>query len=337
MKLSFDKIKELIIGAARIEEENGCLKPYRFTKEQQQLYKEKREKHYTKTLSSSGIKLLFKTDSEKMFLKINTQQATSRKYFSVDVFVDGVYADSLDNFSHIDMPQDYTTVEVPLGSHSKEFNLGGGEKTVCVHLPWSVGVEIEELSIDDTAFVEGMKLPKKLLVFGDSISQGYDAQRPSNRYVAKLAQLLDAEEMNKAIGGEVFFPELSELKDDIEPDYIIVAYGTNDWVLTDSDTFKVNCKSFYTNIRNNYPNAKMFAITPIWRDGYTRERPFGEFLSIDKYIRECVNDLDGVTVISGFEFVPHSSEFFADLILHPNDKGFDCYFENLSAQIKGAL
>ena len=67
MKLSFEKIKELIIGAARIEEENGCLKPYRFTKEQQQLYKEKREKHYTKTLSSSGIKLLFKTDSEKMF------------------------------------------------------------------------------------------------------------------------------------------------------------------------------------------------------------------------------------------------------------------------------
>ncbi len=337
MKLSSDKIKELIIGAARIEEENGCVKPYRFTKEQQQLYKVKREKHYKKTLSSSGIKLLFKTDSEKMFLKINTHQASSRKYFSVDVFVDGVYADSLDNFSHIDMPRDYTTVEVPLGSHSKAFNLGGGEKTVCVHLPWSVGVEIEELSVDDTAFVESVKLPKKLLVFGDSISQGYDAQRPSNRYVAKLARLLDAEEMNKAIGGEVFSPELSELKDDIEPDYIIVAYGTNDWVLTDSDTFKVNCKAFYTNIRNNYPDAKMFAITPIWRDGYTSETPFGEFLSVDKYIRECVKDLDGVTVISGFEFVPHSSEFFADLILHPNDKGFNCYFENLSAQIKRAL
>ena len=72
-------------------------------------------------------------------------------------------------------------------------------------------------------------MKKRILCFGDSISQGYDALYPSNQYTPQLAKLLDAEEYNKAIGGEIFRPELALARDDFEPEYITVAYGTNDW------------------------------------------------------------------------------------------------------------
>ena len=97
-------------------------------------------------------------------------------------------------------------MQLPLGEFSRNFALGGGRKSVCIYLPWSVIVEIEELSIDDTAYITPIKPSKKLIAFGDSITHGYDALRPSNRYVAKLAEALDAEEINKGIGGEIFFP-----------------------------------------------------------------------------------------------------------------------------------
>ena len=41
-----------------------------------------------------------------------------------------------------------------------------------------------------------------------------------------------------------------------------------------------------------------------------------------------------ITVINGFDFVEQDESFFADLRLHPNDKGFESYFKALSKKIK---
>ena len=337
MKLSFEKIKEITTGAVDFLTEDGCLCLKRFTKKQEELYKVTNTEFYEKTFSTSGIKLLFKTDSKSLFMKIKTSKSSSRKYFSLDVLVDGKLIDSLDNFSDMELPQDYTKLEYPLGEFSKNFQLGEGEKTVCVHLPWSVKTLIEEVSLDDNAFVNAIKKKNKLLVYGDSITHGYDALRPSNRYITKIADLLDAEEYNKAIGGEMFFPKLSELKDSFEPDYITVSYGSNDWKNIDEETFKLNCKAFFENISNNYPNSKIFAITPIWRKDMNEQRKFGDFRKVEQDIRSVTENIKNITVISGFDFVPKDEKYFADLRLHPNDSGFGFYFDNLSKEIKANL
>lgn len=334
MKLNFNQIKEIITGAARVVEENGIVELYRFTKEQEELYKATNSDFYNKSFSTAGIKLLFRTDSKTLFLKLTTAQGSSRKYFSVDVLVDGEVVGYLDNFSDISLPQNYTQTELPLGDFSKEFQLGDGTKTVCVHMPWSTKTLIKEIVIDDSAFIEVVKPKNKLFAYGDSITHGYDALRPSNRYIAKLADALGAEEFNKAIGGERFFPELAKLKDSFQPDYITVAYGTNDWNGIDENTFKENCKAFYENISRNYPESKIFAITPIWRKDMNEERMFGDFEKVEMHIRHAVKELENITVVSGFEFVPKEEKFYADLRLHPNDKGFGYYFKNLYDEIK---
>ncbi len=337
MKLSFDQIKEITTGAVQVQEENAMLLLKRFTQAQEELYKATNQDFYNKTFSTAGIKFLFKTDSKTLFLKLKTMISSSRKYFSVDVFVDGKLIGYMNNFSDIELPQNYTQMEFPLGDFSKKFQLGEGEKTVCVHLPWSVKTLVEEISIDDNSFIEGLKPKKKLIAFGDSITHGYDALHPSNRYIAKLADMLGAEEFNKAIGGERFFPELAELTDSFVPDYITVAYGTNDWNCIDEETFKYKCRAFYTKISQNYPDSKIFAITPIWRKEMSEYREFGDFRKVEQDIRSAVMDIENITVISGFDFVPKDEKYFADLRLHPNDNGFECYVENLYREIEAEI
>ena len=181
MKLSFNKVKDITTGAVNFLEENEVLLLKRFTQEQEDLYKATDQDFYDKTFYTAGIKFLFKTDSKNLFLKIRTMNRSTRKYFSVDVFADGNLIGYMDNFSDIELPQDYTQTDLPLGEFSKKFQLGEGEKTVCVHLPWSAKTLIEEVSIDDNAFIEAVKPKKKLIAYGDSITHGYDALRPSNR------------------------------------------------------------------------------------------------------------------------------------------------------------
>lgn len=337
MKLDLAQIKQITKGAVRVEEKSGVVNFYRFTKEQEELYKDRSDDFYKKSFASAGVKLLFKTDSQNLFVKVSVEKGSSRSYFSLDVFMNGEAIGYLDNYTDVLLPEDYTKELFPLGTFSKAFELGAGEKTVCIYFPWSMKTELLEISVDDGAYIKPVKTEKKMLVFGDSISQGYDALRPSKRYAARLAETLGAEEINKAIGAEVFFPELAETKEDCSPEYITVAYGTNDWSKCTRKEFVENCRGFYTALSKNYPDAQIFAITPIWRKNYQEEKVFGLFEDVEKEIRDAVKEFDNVTVISGFDFVPKDEKYYGDLRLHPNDTGFDFYFKNLSAMVMEQL
>jgi len=338
MKLNLDQIKSITTGAVCVEKEDDKIRFHRFTDQQEILYgrggAEQNKTFNLRCVASAGIRFWFKTNSQTLKLKFEIREGSSRRYYSFDVFVNGKAVGYMDNFSSIPLPRNYTKVELPHGKAEKEFALGEGDKEVCVYFPWSVCPLLEELSLEEGAYVIPVKPSKKLLVFGDSITQGYDARRPSVRYASQLADKLQAEEFNKGIGGEVFIPALAEIKEDFAPDYITVAYGTNDWSKKTEEDFKVRCKAFFTALSQNYPDAKIFAITPIWRSDYKEKRAFGPFENVERLIREAVSPYQNITVISGFDLVPKSEDYFADLRLHPNDNGFVHYADNLYNKIR---
>ena len=334
MNLSVDKIREITTGAARIEESNGEICFFRYTEEQDALYKVRSyQELWKRSLCSAGIKLCFDTDSESLFLKIKVEMKTSRTYFSADVLKDGAILGYVDNIGDANT-DNYIALKLADGEFAKDFQLGKGIKRICIRLPWNMMTSIKEMRVDDGSFVSGVKNEKILLAFGDSITQGYDALRSSDRYISKLADALGADEYNKAIGGDVFFPDLVALRDDFEPDFITVACGTNDWNSLSEDVFKENCRAFYKNLSENYPKAKIFALTPIWRADFKDEKAFGDFEKVALDIREATEDLENVTVIEGFDFVPHDTRLFSDKYLHPNSKGFEYYFDNLYTEIR---
>lgn len=325
MKLSFQQIKSATLGAMKVHQEDGLVCFERFTDEQRALYKATAEGFYLKALAAAGIKLCFRTDSSRLRMTVHISDPTSRDYFSANVYADGALIGQLDNFE-----------ERQLGVFSKEFSLPQGEKTVTVYLPWSMRARLEALELDDGASFAPVKPGKKLLMYGDSITQGYDAVDQSKRYGAVLADFLDAEEHNLGIGGEKFFPLLAQTEIPFKPDFVTVAYGTNDWSSRTEEEFTPSCRAFLQTVLRNNPQAEIFVITPIWRKDYQEEKNGWLFHNVEQTIRSVCREYPRVKVLRGFDFVPKNEAYYYDQRLHPNDEGFAHYAENLCRAIADA-
>ena len=228
MLLDLAKIKEITSGAVEIEETKNGVEFFRFNKEQTEFYKEHDERLYPKTFANAGVKLCFDTDGTALNIDYSVTPASSRRFYAIDLFVNGDYVGSADNFTDVNFPEDYVHFNFDLSDKEKTFVLGGGKKRIELYFPFSMAVTLKSLSLKNATFVTGVKSDKKLLVFGDSITQGYDSFHPYNRYTCALSSALNMQEVNKAIGAEIFVPELAAISDAFSPDYISVAYGTND-------------------------------------------------------------------------------------------------------------
>ena len=338
MQLTFDQIRAITVGAVDFEETEDFLQPYRFTKAQRE-FTRYADRYYHRGMAAAGICFCFKTDSQTLSLEMECLNTQVRDYFSFEVFADGKLVGYLDNFPEEGLPPQFyheTQLPQPEGIFTKTFDLGTGEKSVRVNFPWSKLVKIRSVILDDGASLIPVKKSKKLLAFGDSITHGMDAYRPSQRYIAQLADFLQADEYNKAIAGETYCPGLVACRDDFTPDYITVAYGTNDWSLKSRETLVENSRLFYENLQKNYPGVSVFVITPIWRADREESRSFGSFDDVEATIRESAADFPQIRVIRGYDLVPHDEKYFVEAKLHPTTEGFAYYGKNLCAVI-GAL
>ena len=334
MQLSFAQLESIATGAVSVIEEPMGVRFYRFTREQFTLYENRNEKFFQKSKTPSGIKLCFRTDSTSLYLRFLVEGHIGASFMAFDVFVDGEMIGSLNNFEGVQFPRNYLKTEFPIGEFSGSFQLGEGEKTVTVHLPWNGYPYLQELSLDDGATLIPVKPDKKLLALGDSITYGNAAMHPSDRYVARLCEALGAEEWNKGIGGEFFFPELATTRETFQPDYILVAYGTNDWRKHPRDVFFSDVKAFFENLEKTYPNIPKIVVTPIWRKNHDAQTDFSSMDEVREGIRLAAQVCTGVTIVDGLGLVPQDVEYFGDYGCHPNGRGFECFFQNLWAQIK---
>lgn len=343
MKLTYEQIKAVTNGAVRIVEEDSGLRLWRFTEHQEYLYSQLRpvltkvKNYHPTSTTSAGVRMAFRTDSESLYLRIEVRRGSPRTFFSVDLAIDGKAQDYLDNFGDKPYPQGAPKTPYPLGVHEKTFALGKGEKLVELYFPWSVCTFVQELSLDDGATLTPVKRSKKLLVFGDSITQGYDILRPSQHHIPVAANRLDADLVNKGIGGEYIFPPLSDSPDDFQPDYITVAYGTNDLVHVDGSRFDEDCHTFFANLRKHYPNAKIACVTPIWRASFDGAENFDTIENLEKRMAAAVSTVPGVVLVRGYDFIPQDTALLSDFTTHPNDAGFAYYSENFWEGIKNAF
>ena len=221
---------------------------------------------------------------------------------------------------------------VPTDRPGATFDLGEGVKKVQVVFPWSMKIGVEHMALEDCSFVTPVKRDKRYLIYGDSITHGSCSLYPSRSYAALMTQWLNAEAMNKAVGCEIYFPPLAEAATWENPDYITVAYGVNDWVQSTQEEFRENCRNFWKAVCHKYPNAKKFAMTPIFFPS-TPEKCFGAFEEIGKIIREVMVDFPEVTLIDCTDFVSRDPMHYGDGWIHPGHTGFLQYFESLKKAI----
>lgn len=338
MKLTFVQIKSITTGAVSIEQEENGICFYRFNPEQRTLYQPRVRYLTEKMLSTAGIQLSFRTDSSTLFLRTTVSKGSASDHFSFDLFVNGKHTDSLDNSPRSESSEKTDQVSYALGTYEKNFILGPGTKDVCLYFPWSVAAAVEELSLEDGASLIPVIPQKKLLVYGDSVTHGNTTRYACNHYIPRLAQAMDVQVRNKAIAGTTSFPEMVQAESPYDPDYVLVAYGSNDWDRHEETFFAEKYREMMQLIAENYPQAQVFVISPIWRgDQDTRERKMGPLSTIERNILAIAKDFPNVTVIPGIDLVPHDPQYYADALLHPNDAGYELYFHNLWPKINAAL
>ena len=332
MKLSFEQIKSITQGTESIVTTERGVEFHRFSALEEQAFHTDADR-YKKAFATAGVRMEFETDAKGLTIKARVKSASSRNYFAIDVLVDGERIGSLRNSPEDELyGTDYAKNPYDWRGtlFEKSFSLANGVKKISIYLPWSFAVMLEELSLDGATFVTPTPRAKRMLMLGDSITHGYDALCPSRSYASLLSTRLCAEEFNKAIGGECFYPLLADSLTERKYDLITVAYGANDWHLPSMEKANALCEGFFRTLCEKFSQTKIFVISPIWRaDCEGTETALGAFSEIEKMIFSVAGAYKNTSLIPGFDLVPHETALYGDLYLHPNDLGFAKYAENL--------
>ena len=320
MLLNDQQIRSMTKGAARIEVNDGYYRFLRFTAAEEQSYVNhpRKPSFFGLTFQMACVRWAFRTDSNVIEFDFSNYIKTNRSAFVIDVYENGTFHKAVNiNFQYINAGH----LQIPLSE---------GEKLVELYFPYNAYLTVANVELADGASFEPANRKYKMLTYGDSITHGSSASNPSFSYAPRLAAMLNADIINKGICGEHFYPPLICEKNAEEPDWITVAYGTNDWKHCTKEEFDENCTAVLKGLTAFYPNTPIFVISPSWRTDSNIDTPFGA-PATEIYAQICKNAaaFPNATVIRGWDLVPHDKSFFADSRLHPSDLGFGIYSANL--------
>ncbi|MBR2311771.1 MAG: hypothetical protein IKA46_00575 [Clostridia bacterium] len=329
MVLTHQELIPLLHGAVRtVDKGDGFLHLFRFTEKQVAFYKTvnhpKKTLFFEKAHASSNIRIAFTSNSSFFSFDYYTTRAASREYYYYDVFVDG------------SLVHHQGEEGVRIGAGTIRVALPEGEHQVTVYCPPLFSTAVANFTIDDGASIAPIKRSRRMLILGDSITQGYDARFPSQSYANLLADMLNATSVNQGIGGETFNPGMLDFDLGFTPDIVTVAYGSNDFTKCTKEEMTENAREYYRLLREAYPNAKIFSVLPIWRIDCvkTYAMRFEEAIEICRDAALAA----GAVLIEGLKIVPNMREFFADKkVLHPNELGFHFYAKGMYNVIKDYL
>lgn len=305
MELTFSQIKALTVGALTVTETPAGIAFSRTTPSQREAYGAVLPVWAERSDATSGIRVDFHTDARSITVTV----AAPGKY---EVLVD-----------------DLTAVFVRLDKNEQLLvPLDGQGHRITLVLPCHSPGMIKNIELEDAGYVTPHTYAKKVAFYGDSITQGAEAEKDSQSYTWLLTRYFDFESYNFGVGGIRFQPETVE-NVGIDPELVFIALGTNNYGSNRPlELLQENCPAFFDNIKALYPKAKLFCITPIWRADGEIVKNVGTIHDARKLIETEAKKRDMI-IIDGFTLVPHRIEYYQDERLHPNDLGFAQYTMNL--------
>lgn len=324
MELTMQQINKIIHGAVRVERVDDVIAMFRFTREQEAMYRQRSINFHSRSLATAGVFLEMDTDSKSMCLSVDVSVGCGFRYFTHSIFVDGKRIGELTGT----IPSTANSVTV-----EGFFLLGDGKKRVRIQFPWNEVSRIRSLRLDENSTICPVQKAGKLLFFGDSITQGYIANLPENAFVTCVGSALNLDVINKGIGGEKYHPILAKIPDVEGPENIVVAYGANDWNAESSAAFENESLQFCKNLRVCYPTARIIILAPIWDGNRYLERAEWPFRNMASYLSTLTYKIENLYFIDCFDFVPHDLKYYVDGI-HPTDEGHKMYARNLVRELQ---
>ena len=308
MKFSANSLKKLIKGACYFETNRGYLISYKYSKKQLDLMNTEGYDSFWRERGSfsAGIRIELKTDSLYVSFDYYANGGTSLcdRSNSLDVWVGGVLYSVL----HLSEKKGNVKIELP-----------EGKKHVSIYMPCDCQFWVKNFEIDGS-YTSVKDKGQKVLVIGDSITQGYGSMFSSGSYFNELQRMTGYNMLNQGIGGYRCEPDDLMLVDGFEPDKIITFLGTNWYDAPDVYDYEKATVEFYNRLCELYPGKQILSISPIWRGNDDLDAP--RFDWCRKIVeRECKKH-PNICFVDGFTLVPHVLDCFCDKV-HPNEYG--CY------------
>jgi len=201
-----------------------------------------------------------------------------------------------------------------------------------VMFPPSVGFAITDIRLNEGSRSESVELPKKLLAIGDSITEGSQCDSPAATFTAQVSMAYDMELLNQGVGSSSFNSEIVVAGDfkGFTPDLILFAWGINS-LSTDRNYLSTEIPKNITAIQAKFPDAKIIALTPIWRHRISAPEQDQLLLDYIEFLKSIYSNYPEITVIDCYDFVTHDASRYnrSDLLIHPNTLGHTEYGVNL--------
>ena len=286
----------------------GAYAPLRFSQERLTRYEGLADIPYAKC--TTGVRLDFYTSAEQVSFRFTMTDSfgdgrTGYPDDCFDIFEDDVYQESVVVSKHSEIR------ELNYRRKSTE-----SESRITIVFPTLHGVILSDISLGEARPVDTYE--HKILVFGDSITQGLYADKVSDNYIDTICRSLNADYMNLAVGGEVYRQSALDRDVHYEPTHIIIALGTNDFHRNhDTQQVAVDCNAYFQMISMYYPGIPVTVITPFEDQGENY---------VSTYTKAAQDH--GCYVIDGRTLMPMTAENLFDTV-HPNSQGFSVLAQNL--------
>ncbi|MBQ2737898.1 MAG: SGNH/GDSL hydrolase family protein [Clostridia bacterium] len=313
MKLSFEQIKSVTVGAVDIKQDGDEIKFFKCTEKQTKGWYEASEILGYRSLTTSGVRLDFHTSSKRLTFEVGGGER-------FEVLVNGTLRA---RFTAAESEKLFTVDLTETNGRSAD-----GVRVILAFPSHTVGT-LKRVELDDGATLTPHEYSRKMLFIGDSITQGYNTKFDTLSYAWQTTLNYNANSIINGIGG-AFYHIPTYDRPDFEPDTVILAYGTNDAMRYQNNRDEMHRQvcGYLDLIKEGYENSQVIVISPIFRatDGLV---PIGEWFDERRTMIEDEARRRGFDVISGLDLVPPLPDFYADRYLHPNDLGFTCYALNL--------
>lgn len=324
MILTHEQLAAITRGADHTftNEQNGRFVMRRCTDKQTEAYG---REFGPKCELTAGIRFDFWTDSRTIEFDYVIARRASVVYMSIDLYADGVM-----------VAGDYKNTHQSFDKYTFAYEFATkARRRITIYLPYMLDIQLTEFRLDDGAEVTPYTdYAGTMLCYGDSITHGYLAHYASCTYPAMVARYFNYDFSNQGNAGYIFDANTIDPEQNIKPDCITVAFGTNDWSkLPSNEEFVSRAQAFFDRLVEVYPGVPVYAILPLWRADCWRPKKTGPFEVARCQLADIMAS-HGCIVVDGAKAVPHVPEFFDDYRLHPNDLGFSFYAQYLIGEME---
>ncbi len=287
--------------------------------------------------SPSGARIRFKSDCTTLGVCIKYPRLSGMNNMhvfgqsGVDLYVDGKYTSTAIHQKKVEVEQILFKTAIP---KLREFVL---------YLPLYNGVEIQNIGVNPDAVIQPPRpfsIPKPVVFYGTSITQGGCASRSGMSYQAILGRKLNIDFVNLGFSGNGKGErELAEIIAEIDASCFVMDFMANN---RSAEGLAEVYEPFIRIIRDKHPKTPIVAMTRIY--AIRGNAPlFNENSEAKRdVIRAAVAKLqaegdNNITLVEGYDLLgPDLADGLVDGS-HPNDLGFQVMADRLAPTLAQAL